>query len=302
MESMNSLTEPIQPQTDNADVSSLESPRIHDEPELIIEPTRTWRFVNWKELVRYRDLLRFLTWRGIKGRYAQSALGIGWAIVQPLASALVFTVVFGRLAGISSDGSPYLLFAFCGLIPWTYFSGALTDSATSLTTNAHMLSKVYFPRLIFPLSAIIAKLVDLLVASVVLVLVLICFRVLPGLSILMLPVLMILMIATALGMGLWLSALAVQYRDVAYGLNFAVQLMMYLSPVVYPSSCVPADYRWVFGLNPMVGVIEGFRAAILGQPAMPWDLLIPGSCVAVGLLITGVFFFRRMERLFADVA
>jgi lipopolysaccharide transport system permease protein len=292
-----SATEDIEKQS-----SSRASDLLADEPLLIIEPSSAWRFVNWRELVRYRDLLRFLTWRGIKGRYAQSALGIGWAVVQPMATALVFTVVFGRLAGVASDGLPYMLFAFCGLVPWTYFSAAMTAAANSLTTNANMLSKVYFPRLIFPLAEIAAKLVDLAVASAVLVLVLVWYQILPGAGLAMLPVLLLIMLATALGMGLWLSALAVQYRDVAYGLNFAVQLMMYLSPVVYPASNVPEAYRWLYGLNPMAGVIEGFRAALLATPDMPWDLLLPGSLVAAALLITGVFFFRRMERLFADVA
>jgi lipopolysaccharide transport system permease protein len=271
-------------------------------PEIIIEARPGWQLVDWRELYDHRDLLRYLTRREIRARYAQSVLGLGWAIIQPVASALVFTVVFGRLAGVGSDGLPYGLFAFCGLILWTFFSGALASAAGSLIHNAAMLDKVYFPRLVLPLSAVAAKLVDLVVNAALLAALMAWYGVAPGPAVVWLPVLLAVMLLAALGMGLWLGALAVQYRDVAHGLGFAIQILMYLSPVIYPASLVPNRFRWLYGLNPMAGVIEGTRAALLGSPAMPWDLILVGGPVAVALAVTGTLVFRRRERLFADVA
>ncbi|GAB3655467.1 ABC transporter permease [Echinicola sediminis] len=267
----------------------------------IIEPSKGWRLVDFKELWRYKDLLYFLTLRGIKARYAQSILGVGWAIIQPLFTTLVFTIVFGNLAKVDSDGMPYILFSYLALWPWNYFSGTLTESANSLVQNAGMITKVYFPRLVLPLAAIFSKLLDFIIAFVIVIGFLVYFQVMPGWGILYLPLLIIQLLLASLGIGMILSAMAVQYRDVKHALTFLVQLLMYAAPVVYSTTAVPETYRVFYILNPMVGVIEGFRAAFLDR-AMPWEWIWPGSIVAGVLFIFGMFYFRRMERVFADVA
>jgi len=268
----------------------------------VIEPSQRWRPINWRELVQYRDLFQFLVWRGIKVRYAQSAIGIGWAVIQPVFSMLVFTVVFGRLAGIKSDGAPYAVFSFVALVPWTYFANAVSDGTQSLVTNAHIISKVYFPRLILPLSAVVSKLVDFAIALVLLAGLMAFYGVVPTSGILALPLLVLLMILTAAGLGMWLTALAVQYRDVNYAIGFVLQLLMYAAPVVYPASMIPARFQLLYALNPMVGVIEGFRSALLGTRAMPWHLIAIGAGVALMVAVTGALYFRCREKLFADVA
>jgi len=267
----------------------------------VIKATKGWQFVDWKELVRYKDLLYFLTLRGIKARYAQSVLGVSWAIIQPLFTTLVFTVVFGRLAKVSSDGTPYLLFSYIAILPWNYFSGTLTDSSNSLITNAAMITKVYFPRLVLPLSAIFSKLLDFIIAFIILIILLIYFRVVPGAGLAFLPVFILQLLLTSLGIGLLLSAMAVQYRDVKYAMTFVVQILMYAAPVVYSTHAVPSEYQWLYSLNPMVGVIEGFRAAFLDRH-IPWHWVWPGSMVAVAFFGFGLMYFRRMEKVFADVA
>lgn len=276
----------------------------------VIEPKSGWRLVDWKELVEYRDLFVFLVWRGIKVRYAQSAIGVGWAVIQPLFSMIVFTIVFGNLAGVESDGVPYALFSFVALAPWTYFSNALTQSTASLISNATMLSKVYFPRLVLPLAAVLAKLVDFGIAMIVLALLMIGYGAVPNMGILMLPLLILLMMVTAAGLGMWLTALAVQYRDVNYGLTFGVQLLMYAAPVVYSTSLIPETYdvggwtiypRFIYSLNPMAGVIEGFRSALLGTQPMPWQMLGIGTVSALTVAVTGCLYFRSREKVFADV-
>lgn len=266
-----------------------------------IEPHSGWRWINWKELRDYRDLFIFLVRRHIKVRYAQSALGIGWAVIQPLFFMVVFTIVFGRLARIDSDGVPYAIFAFVALVPWTYFSNAVSEGAGSLIGNAGMIGKIYFPRLILPMSTAAARLVDFAIALVILAGLMVWYGMVPNLGILVLPLLIVLMALTAAGLGLWLTALAVQYRDVNYAIGFGMQLLMYLAPVVYPASLIPERYQLLYTLNPMVGVIEGFRAALLGTRDMPWDFIAVGAVVAVLLAISGMFYFRRMENIFADV-
>lgn len=268
----------------------------------VIERRSGWRLLDWNELHAYRDLFRFMVWRQIKVRYAQSAIGIGWAVIQPVFSMLLFTVVFGKLAKVSSDGLPYALFSFAALVPWTYFSNALTDGVGSLVGEANMIRKVYFPRVLMPLSAVAAKLVDFVIAMLCLALLLVLYRHNPPLQVIYLPLLVVLMCATAAGASLWLSALAVQYRDVKHAMVFVVQLAMYASPVVYPTSLIPEQYRLLYAVNPMVGVIEGFRAGILGTLPMPWDLIAVGAAVTAVLLVTGLAFFRSKERLFADMA
>lgn len=267
----------------------------------IIEPTSGWQLIDFKELWRYKDLLYFLTLRGIKARYAQSIMGVSWAIIQPLFTTIVFTIVFGSLAKVDSDGMPYILFSYLALWPWNYFAGTLTESANSLVQNAGMITKVYFPRMVLPLASILSKMLDFLIAFVVVVGLLIYFKVTPGWSLLFLPLLVIQLLMTSLGIGMFLSALAVKYRDVKHALSFLVQLLLYAAPVVYSTTAVPEVYQRFYILNPMVGVIEGFRAAFLDRD-MPWEWIWPGSIVSIVFFIFGMFYFRRMERIFADVA
>jgi lipopolysaccharide transport system permease protein len=257
--------------------------------------------IDFSELWRYKDLLYFLTLRGIKARYAQSILGVSWAIIQPLFTTLVFTLVFGGLAKVDSDGMPYVLFSYLALWPWNYFSGTLTESANSLIQNANMITKVYFPRMVLPLSAILSKLLDFVIAFVVVIGMLIYFKQMPGWGILFLPFLIVQLLMCSLGIGMFLSALAVKYRDVKHALTFVVQLLLYAAPVVYSTTAVPDPYLPFYILNPMVGVIEGFRAAFLDRP-MPWEWIWPGSILSVVFFVFGMMYFRRMERIFADVA
>lgn len=269
---------------------------------VVIKPQKGWRTVNLREVIRYKDLLYFLVLRGIKAKYAQSVLGVGWAVIQPLFSALVYTIVFGKLAGVSSDGVPYMLFTFVAIVPWVYFSGTLNESSGSLVQNANMISKVYFPRIILPLSAAFTKLLDFFIGCIVIVCFLFAYKVVPGINLLYLPFLILILLLASLGTGMVLSAMAIQFRDVKHALTFMVQLLMYAAPVVYPASRVPEKFLVFYSLNPMVGVVEGFRSAILGTHPMPWEMLVPGICTAVILFIFGLFYFRKMERIFADVA
>ena len=270
-------------------------------PETVIEPKPGWRFVNVRELWEYRDLFYFLVWRDIKARYAQSVLGVGWAVIQPVFTMIVFTIIFGKLAKIGSDGVPYAIFSFTALVPWIYFSNSLTESTGSLISASNMLGKVYFPRLIIPITPLVSKLVDFGIAFLLLLGLMAWFKTIPTIWVLTLPLLIMLMMLTAAGLGMWLTALAIQYRDIKYGMNFAMRLLMYAAPVVYPASLIPQKYRLLYGLNPMAGVIEGFRAALLGSRPMPWDLITVGSIMAIVFAFTGALYFRRMERIFADV-
>ena len=266
-----------------------------------IEPKPGWRLIDFGEIWRYRELFYFLVWRDIKGRYAQSVMGIGWAVVQPFFTMIVFTVVFGNLAKISSDDVPYAIFSYTALVPWTFFSGALTRASGSLTSAAGMITKVYFPRLIIPMAPILGKLVDFAIAMVLVVGLMAWFRVPPTIWVLFIPILILLMMLVTAGLGMWLTPLAAQYRDVSYGMGFLVQLLMFASPVVYPTSLIPDQYQLLYGINPMVGVIEGFRSALLGTIPMPWDLIGVGSGSAILVAFTGALYFRRKERFFADV-
>lgn len=273
-----------------------------NQEQLIIKPARGWRGINIKELAHYRDLLWFLTLRGIKAKYAQSVLGVGWAVIQPLFSTLVFTVVFGSLAKIDSNGVPYFLFSFTALVPWTFFSNTLNESANSLVANANMISKVYFPRLVLPLSSIFSKGVDFLISFMVLIGFLVYFQLLPGWQVVFLPWLLVVLLMTSLGIGMILSAMAVQYRDVKHAMTFAVQLLMYAAPVVYPTTNVPERWQFWYALNPMVGVIEGFRSVFIHTIPFPYEWMVSGSVVSVIIFVFALFYFRRMERVFADVA
>ena len=267
-----------------------------------IKATSGWQLIDVGALWEYRDLLYFLSLRGIKIKYAQSVLGVGWAIVNPLIQALLFTVIFGNLAQLSSDGSPYILFSYTGLVAWTYFSGILTDATSSLVANRDMIGKVYFPRLILPMAAVFSKLVDFGVAFLVLIGLLIYYGVTPTVEIVVFPLLIVILVLTSLGVGAFLSALAVQYRDIQYAMAFMVRLLMYTAPVVYVVGLIPEQWRWAYALNPMVGVIEGMRAIFLGTRAFPWDWVLTGGIVSVLFFLFGCFYFRRVERHFADVA
>lgn len=283
------------------------SSALHSDPSgdlpifKIMETRQGWRGIDWAELYQYRDLFRFLIWREIKVRYAQSAIGIGWAIMEPVFSMLVFTLIFGQLAKVSSDGAPYAVFSFAALVPWAYFSNALVDGVNCLITEGNMVRKVYFPRMLMPLSAVFAKLVDFAFAMLVLFGLMAWYRVVPGWGVLLLPVMILLMMVTAAGVGMWLTALAVQYRDVKHAMSFVVRILMYVAPVVYPTSLIPERYQLFYALNPMVGVIEGFRAALLNSRPMPWDLLTVGTVSATVIAGLGLFYFRARERVFADV-
>lgn len=269
--------------------------------ETTIKPSKGWKSLDFGEVLNYNDLLYFMVLRSIKARYAQSVLGVGWAVIQPLFTTGVFTIIFGNLANMDSDGVPYAVFAFSAIVPWGYFSATLTDSTNSLIGNKAIISKVYFPRIILPLSTALAKLLDFLITFVLLILLLLVFRITPNYNIVFIPLLVLILLASSLGMGMLLSALAVQYRDIKHATNFITSILMYAAPVVYPASKVPEKFIFWYSLNPMVGVIEGFRAAFLGTRDMPWDLICLGGGMGVVIFIGGSLYFRKMERIFADV-
>ncbi len=270
-------------------------------PTFYIEPPKGWASIGLRELWDYRELLYFLTWRDVKVRYKQTALGAAWAIIQPLFMMLVFSLFFGRLAKIPSDGIPYPIFTFCALLPWQLFAHALTESSNSLVGNQNLITKVYFPRLVVPIAAVLGGLVDFAVAFAILLVMMFYYGVVPGWAIVTLPGFILLAVMTALGVGLWLSALNVKYRDVRYTITFLVQFWLFATPVAYPSSIVPAKWRALYGLNPMAGVVEGFRWALLGKTEAPGAMLWVSVAVVIVILIGGLYYFRRMEQEFADV-
>lgn len=271
-------------------------------PTVVIAPAGRWSGLDVRELWNYRGLFFFLVWRDIQIRYAQTVLGAGWAVLQPVLTMLVFTIIFGRFANIPSDGAPYAVFSLAALVPWTYFSTALSGASNSLVSNTNLITKVYFPRLVIPFTPVLAGLVDFAIALVILLLVMFGFGLaVPAASALVLPVVLLVMMLTAAGMGCWLAALNLRYRDVKYVTPFLVQVWMYASPIVYPMSLVPERYRSIYALNPMAGAIEGFRAALLRTSAVSWSTI--GISLGIGalLFVSGVYYFRRAERVFADV-
>jgi homopolymeric O-antigen transport system permease protein len=267
---------------------------------VIIEPRRRLE-LRLSEVWEYRDLLYFLIWRDIKVRYKQTALGALWAILQPLLATIVFTLFFGRLAKIPSDGVPYPVFAYVALVPWQLFAYSLTESSNSLVTNQNLIRKVYFPRLVIPLSAVVVGLVDFAIAFLLVIAMLFKNRIVPGASIALLPIFLLFAVATALAIGFWLSALNIQYRDIRYTIPFLTQVWMLATPVAYPSSLIPERWRSLYGLNPMAGVVEGFRWALLGKAGNPGPLIWVSAAVVLLLLISGLAYFRRMESSFADI-
>ncbi|MBE9572793.1 MAG: ABC transporter permease [Proteobacteria bacterium] len=270
-------------------------------PITIIEPKKGWIPVDLKEIWDYRELLYFLTKRDIKVRYKQTVLGGLWAIIQPVFTMVVFTLFFGRLAKMPSDGIPYPIFVYAGLLPWIYFANAVSASGNSLVGSANLITKVYFPRLIIPASASLAGLLDFFIAMLVMGAMMIYYNFIPNIGILLFPFLVSLTFLCAVGVGLWLSALNVQYRDIRYVIPFLIQLWMFVSPVIYPVSMVKEKYQWLLALNPMGGVINAYRASLLGHMPINWSLLGLSTVVIIILFLSGLYYFRRMERTFADV-
>jgi lipopolysaccharide transport system permease protein len=272
-----------------------------DVPVTIILPSAGWRAIDLGELWQYRELLYFLVWRDIKIRYKQTVLGASWAIIQPFFTMVVFSIFFGRLAQVPSDGIPYPIFSFAALVPWTFFANGLTQSSNSVVGSQELIKKVYFPRLAIPVSAVVAGSVDFAIAFVVLLVMMGFYGILPTAAVVWLPALLLLALVTSLGAGLWLSALNVRYRDVRHAVPFLVQFWLFATPIAYPSSLLDEPWRTLYALNPMVGVIEGFRWALLGTETAPGPMLAVSSAAAIALFVGGLLYFRRMEREFADI-
>lgn len=278
--------------------------------QVIIEPKKGWQVINFRELREFRDLFQLLVLRDITVQYKQTILGFAWAILNPLITMLVFSTIFGKLGGMKGDGTPYKIWMYAGVVPWTYFSTAVSASTNSLITSSQLLTKVYFPRLIIPLTPVFAKMADFGIAIAILFIMMPFYGLYPGIQLIYAPILLFLMVLTAGGIGMWLSALAIQYRDIKFAITFIVQILMYAAPVVWSitqfnEKVVPVYGYWAklaYGLYPMAGVIEGFRSSIIGRNPMPWDLIGMGFISATLLFISGAFYFRKMEKVFADVA
>lgn len=282
------------------DIQTLSGAGLLSEPLVRIRPAASWVPLNFKQVWAYRELLYFLMWRDVKVRYKQTVLGAAWAIIQPLFTMLIFTLFFGRLAGVPSDNVPYPVFVYAGLLLWTFFSNALANSGNSLVGNQNLLTKVYFPRIIIPAATVGAGLVDLAIGFLVLIGLMIYYGVGLTVGIFLIPVIIIFTTLMALGVGMWASALNVKYRDVRFALPFAIQLWMFLSPIIYPSTFVPAKWRWLLTLNPLTGLIDGFRAALFAQ-RINWSTLAISIAMTLAILVYAAYVFRRMERSFADI-
>jgi lipopolysaccharide transport system permease protein len=268
---------------------------------IVIEPQKCWLSLNLVEVWRYRDLLSLLVWRDFSSRYRQSVLGVGWAIIRPVLSVLVFTVIFGMVAKLPSDGIPYPLFSFAAMMPWLYFANALTNATNSVVLSGPLLTKVYFPRLVLPLASVASGLADLGIQFVLLLGLMLWYGVVPGWAVILTPLFVLECMGVSLALGLWLTALNVKYRDIGHLVPFLIQIWMYLTPIVYSSSLVPERWRPLYSLNPLVGVVDGFRWAVLGQSAPDWEMLAISSGVVLTLFLTGLFYFRRVEQTFADI-
>ena len=266
----------------------------------VIEPVSGWRLLDRKELADYRDLFFFLVFRDIKVLYAQTVLGFSWALLNPLIQILVFTVIFGKVAQLDTDGIPYALFSTVAIVPWTYMSNAMSTGSSSLVAGQGMLGKIYFPRVIFPITPILAKLVDFAISILLIIVAMMYYGVWPGMNLLLLPLFVLMMIAVPLGISLWLSALAIRYRDVKFAMPFVMRMLIYSAPIVYSATKIPESWRLVYSLNPIVGVIEGFRACLLGFE-VPWMFILPGMFTSVLLVVGGLLYFHRMEKVFVDV-
>jgi lipopolysaccharide transport system permease protein len=270
-------------------------------PVIVVQPSKGWIALKLREIWQYRELLYFLTWRDIKVRYKQTVLGAAWAIIQPFFTMVIFSIFFGKLAKVPSDGIPYPIFAYAALVPWTFFANGLNQASNSLVGSANLIRKVYFPRMVIPISSVLSGAVDFFLAFAVLLGMMLFYGFAPTVNILWLPLFILLIFITALGVGLWLSALNVQFRDVRYTVPFLTQFWLFATPIAYPSSLLSEPWRTLYGINPMVGVVEGFRWALLGTDTAPGPIIIVSSLVAVTLLVGGAFYFRRIEKTFADV-
>lgn len=265
------------------------------------QPSKGWAWPKFRELWEYRELLFFFAWRDIKVRYRQTVMGALWAIIQPLFTMVIFSLFFGRLANMPSDGVPYPIFSFTALVPWTFFANALAQASNSLVSNANMIKKIYFPRLALPIATVLAGVIDFAIAFLVLLGIMLYYGLGPTFNIVWLPFFMILALITSLGVSLWLATMNVQFRDVRYTIPFLIQAWLFVTPIAYPSSLLPETWRILYGLNPMAGVVEGFRWALLGTDTAPGEMIIVSTLVALALFISGAFYFRRMEQSFADV-
>jgi len=272
-----------------------------DSHVIVVKPSKGWISLKLKELWEYRELLYFMAWRDIKVRYKQTVLGAAWAIIQPFFTMVIFSIFFGRLAKVPSDGLPYPIFAYTALVPWTFFANGLNQASNSLVGSANLIKKVYFPRLVVPISSVISGVVDFVLAFAVLLGMMLFYGFAPTVNILWLPLFILLIFVTALGVGFWLSALNVQFRDVRYTVPFLTQFWLFATPIAYPSSLLSEPWRTLYGINPMVGVVEGFRWALLGTDTAPGAIILVSSLVALALLVGGAFYFKRLERSFADV-
>ncbi|MCU0590054.1 MAG: ABC transporter permease [Desulfobacterales bacterium] len=266
-----------------------------------IEPSKGWVSLKLRELWEYRELLYFLIWRDIKVRYKQTVLGGAWAIIQPFFTMIVFSLFFGKLANVPSDGIPYPIFSFAALVPWAFFANGLNQASNSLVGNSNLIKKVYFPRLSMPIASVLGGLVDFALAFMMLIGMMLYYGMAPTLNVVWLPILIILTVITSLGASLWLSAMYVQFRDVRHIIPFLTQIWLFATPIAYPSSLLNEPWRTLYGINPMVGVVEGFRWALLGTQTAPGPIMVISGLVATGLLLSGAFYFRRMEKTFADV-
>jgi len=267
----------------------------------VIKPAKGLMSLDLGEVWAYRELLSILAWRDISIMYKQSIIGIGWVIIQPVMTMIIFTIIFGKFAKLPSEGIPYPIFTYCALLPWSYFARSLSGSSNSLVGSSHLITKVYFPRLVIPFSKVFSGLVDFAIAFVILIGMMVWYRIMPTRGIFFLPLLLLVAMTASLGIGLWLTALNVKYRDVQFVVPFLVQFWMYASPVAYSAGIVPEKWRWLYGLNPMVGVIEGFRWALLGKSVPDAGMMLVSFCIVFAVLVGGLYYFKKMERSFADI-
>jgi lipopolysaccharide transport system permease protein len=283
-----------------------DNPKLHETyfgnaHKTVIEPPGSWLSINFKELWAYRELLFILAWRDISILYKQSIVGIGWVIIQPVMTMIIFTIIFGKFAKLPSEGIPYPIFTYCALLPWNYFARSLSGSSNSLVGASHLITKVYFPRLIIPLSKVFSGLIDFCIAFVILIVMMVWYHISPTGGIFFLPLFMLVAMITSLAVGLWLTALNVKYRDVQFIVPFLTQFWLYASPVAYSTGIVPVKWQWIYALNPMVGVIEGFRWALLGKSAPNTETILLSSGIVLVIFVSGLYYFKRMERTFADI-
>lgn len=273
---------------------------MQNDQKTIIKPNSSWWALDLKELKEYKDLFYFLVWRDIKVLYAQTILGFSWAILHPLVQLVIFSIVFGKVAKIGTEGIPYVLFSSVAIIPWTYMSQSMSKSSESLVSGQHMLGKIYFPRLIFPLTPILAKLVDFGISIIIIIFIMIYYQVWPTWNLLLFPFFLLLMMVVSSSVGFWLSAMAIRFRDVKHAMPFLISMLMYSAPIVYSAATLPEKYRIIYSINPIVSVIEGFRSCLLGLP-FNWNFIFPGAFTAIILFAGGLFYFKHMESIFVDV-